>query len=124
MMIRDHLVQSKLVPLYLEPALSLRPLPSDVDELEGDALDVHVELVDALGRLAAEEDVLLRRRVVGRGQPVKVVVEIAHGLGNLQVERGTSGALVTWRRPHGMGEGYPKSRNFVDLRSNGANDSK
>ena len=116
-MIRDHLVQSKLVPLYLEPALSLRPLPSDVDELEGDALDVHVELVDALGRLAAEEDVLLRRRVVGRGQTVQVVVEIAHGLGNLQVERRTSGPwslggdLMAWP----MGEGYPKSRNLVDL---------
>ena len=71
--------------------------------------------MDALGRLAAEEDVLLRRRVVGRGQPVQVVVEIADGLGNLQVERRTSGALVTWRRPHGMGEGYPKSMNFANF---------
>ena len=120
------MVQSQVVILilYLEPALSLRPLPSDVDELEGDALDVHVELVDALGRLAAEEDILLRRRVVGRGQPVKVVVEIAHGLGNLQVERRTSKALVTWGRPHMAWEkGIPRAGDWSNL-WNGANDSK
>ena len=120
------MVQSQVVILilYLEPALSLRPLPSDVDELEGDALDVHVELVDALGRLAAEEDILLRRRVVGRGQPVQVVIEVADGLGNLQVERRTSKALVTWGRPHMAWEkGIPRAGDWSNL-WNGANDSK
>ena len=65
---------------YLEPPLSLRPLPADVDELEWDPLNFHIELVDALGRLAAVQDILLRGLVVGGRQAVEVVVKIPNGL--------------------------------------------
>ena len=51
-------------------------LPADVDELEGDPLDVHIELVDALGCLAAVQDILLRGLIVGGRQAVEVVVKI------------------------------------------------
>ena len=70
---------------HLEPPLSLRPLPADVDELEWDPLNVHVELVDALGRLAAVQDVLLRGLVVWGCQTVEVVVKVPNGLRYLPV---------------------------------------
>ena len=65
---------------YLEPPLSLRPLPADVDELEWDPLNFHIKLVDSLGRLAAVQDILLRGLVVGGRQAVEVVVKIPNRL--------------------------------------------
>ena len=50
----------------LEPAPPLRPLPADVHHLEGNVLDLKVILVDALGRLTGEQDVLLGGEIILR----------------------------------------------------------
>ena len=76
-----------MVEPYLKPPLSLRPLTANIDELEWDAFDVHLELVDALGGLPAVQDVLLRGHIIGSGQAVQVVVEIANRLRYLLSKR-------------------------------------
>ena len=62
----------------LEPLLSLGPLSSNINKEEGDIGDVHTELIDAFGGFPTVEDVLLRRNVIGEGDPVYVIVKVSH----------------------------------------------
>lgn len=53
----------------LEPAPPLRALAAHVHHFEGHVLDLEVVLVDALGGLPGQEDVLLAGEVALRGTP-------------------------------------------------------
>lgn len=61
-----------------EPALPLRPLPSHVHHLEGNALDLKVILVDALGGFTSQQDVLLSGKIVLEKRRENTVKEYLH----------------------------------------------
>lgn len=60
------------------PLLALRPLPAHVHEHKRNVLDANGELVHALGRLSAVQDVLVRGHVLQPCYPVQFVQEITH----------------------------------------------
>lgn len=48
----------------LKPPPPLRPLPTDVHHLKGNVLDLKVILVDPLGGLTGQQDVLLTGKII------------------------------------------------------------
>lgn len=64
----------------LEPFLSLRSLPADIDKQKGDVVDGYHEFRYAFGCLPAMEDVFVGGDVVRPGYPVQVVEEIFYGV--------------------------------------------
>lgn len=78
----------------LGPLLALRALPADVHEDKRNVLDADGELDDALGRLPAVQDVLVRGHVVGPRYPVQFVQEITNRVA-LEGKRGETD-LIVW----------------------------
>lgn len=61
----------------LKPAPPLGPLASHVHYLEGDVLDLKVVLVDALGGLSGQQDVLVTGDVILMQRRKEAVNEVA-----------------------------------------------
>lgn len=78
------------------PFLALRPLPTHVHKDKRNVLDANGELVDALGRFAAMQYVLVRWHVLGTRYPVQFVQEIANGIALQRRGEIISSQLINW----------------------------